>query len=453
MATDTVVYPDSWKPSESYNPSNNFTKIERVNRQTGEKTTNDYLTVQQRLCWFTSDQRALIIAGVAKTTYTIQTDIIEIDRTQGFAFSKTYIRDVLGNEVTAFGSCLRSSFPDFIEKSNTKSLGRALGQLGYNTASAQEFDEGEDAPVDAPQESTTRQKPRQTVSNNAAAAPRQQSAQAKIKPETRAATNTAPTANAGALATDRQLTSIRKLCTALNRPEPDLATLTFGVARELLTELSHAYSAQRHGAAEAETHQTQTTTTAPATPQAQTTTNQQTNTSDLLTLTMRKRIDELCEMLGESVPADIETWSRGKAGAFINDRKERVKQAEQAQATHPAASDEPSDMSLDEITAFCEPFDIPIGTVTLYREKHPDVKTNRQMLNILTNNVTEFTNIFCGAHGIRTKTRDAYMKDKSISYARLSERIKTNPLDMANELKNFQIELNAAKAQPVGSSK
>lgn len=47
------------------------------------------------------------------------------------------------------------------------------------------------------------------------------------------------------LAHERQVASIRKLCTALRRDEPDFATLTFNDARELLTELSRAYSEQR----------------------------------------------------------------------------------------------------------------------------------------------------------------------------------------------------------------
>ena len=48
-----------------------------------------------------------------------------------------------------------------------------------------------------------------------------------------------------ALATDRQVTSIRKLCAALQRPEPDLATMTFAAARDVLTQLSHDYTEAR----------------------------------------------------------------------------------------------------------------------------------------------------------------------------------------------------------------
>ena len=43
------------------------------------------------------------------------------------------------------------------------------------------------------------------------------------------------------MATDRQLEGIRKLCRALGRPEPVAGSATFAQARELLTQLSHAY--------------------------------------------------------------------------------------------------------------------------------------------------------------------------------------------------------------------
>jgi hypothetical protein len=51
--------------------------------------------------------------------------------------------------------------------------------------------------------------------------------------------------NQEAMATDRQLTSIRKLCTALNQNLPNFENMTFNQAREMLTQLSHAYSEAR----------------------------------------------------------------------------------------------------------------------------------------------------------------------------------------------------------------
>lgn len=182
----------------------------------------DYLNVQQRLQWFVRDQRALIAAGTATVPYTIQTELIEHDRQQGWAHFRTTIRDVLGNEATMYGSESARDFPDYIEKASTKSLGRALLLLGYGTAFAIEMDEGErvvDAPMDRPRQDPPAARP----------APR---------PPT-------PPSGSGSMATVRQIDSIRKLCTALGREEPDVASMTFVAARALLTELSAAYTAAR----------------------------------------------------------------------------------------------------------------------------------------------------------------------------------------------------------------
>jgi hypothetical protein len=47
------------------------------------------------------------------------------------------------------------------------------------------------------------------------------------------------------MATEKQITSIRKLCEALGKPEPEVATLTYNGARELLTQLSGEYQRSR----------------------------------------------------------------------------------------------------------------------------------------------------------------------------------------------------------------
>ncbi|MBF6589518.1 MAG: hypothetical protein IVW57_03170 [Ktedonobacterales bacterium] len=111
----------------------------------------DYLSVQDRLQWFIRDQRTLLVAGLATTTFSVETDLVEMDRQAGYAHFKTTVRDVLGNEATMYGSETARDFADFAEKASTKSLGRALLALGYGTTAAQELDEGERV-VDAPQE-------------------------------------------------------------------------------------------------------------------------------------------------------------------------------------------------------------------------------------------------------------------------------------------------------------
>lgn len=110
----------------------------------------DYLNVQNRLLWFIRDQRELIVRGLATCSYIIRTELVEVDRAQGFAHFSCYVRDVLGNETTSYGSETAKDFGDYIEKAATKAEGRALLNLGYGTAMAPEMDEGErvvDSPV------------------------------------------------------------------------------------------------------------------------------------------------------------------------------------------------------------------------------------------------------------------------------------------------------------------
>jgi hypothetical protein len=208
-----VSFPPSWRIAQDFDPAAHLVQFKG----------RDYLNVQNRLIWFIRDQRALTAMGLARTTYVLQTELVEIDRAQGWAHFKTYARDVLGNEATMYGSESAHDFPDYIEKASTKSLGRALLLLGYGTAFTGEIDEGERV-VDAP---VTSAMPR-----HASIAPA--SAPARPAPVT-----------AETLATERQLTSIRKLCAALGRPEPELATLTVAEARTLLTQLSQAYNEAR----------------------------------------------------------------------------------------------------------------------------------------------------------------------------------------------------------------
>ncbi len=228
--TRNTSFPSEWLIGQSYDPNENLIKIERYDKRTQVKTISSYLNVQNRLLWFVADQRRLIAEGLATTTYAITTELVELDRQQGWAHFKTSVRDVLGNEATMYGSEAASDFPDYIEKASTKSLGRALSLLGYGTAFAPELDEGErvvDAPLPAPARQST------PAPQPIAPAPRVLARPATTTPVTGASDTTR--------ATERQITSIRKLCAALGRTEPDLIDLTFSDARVLLTQLSQAY--------------------------------------------------------------------------------------------------------------------------------------------------------------------------------------------------------------------
>jgi hypothetical protein len=166
----------------------------------------------------------------------IQTELVELDREAGFAHFKTYVRDVLGNESTMYGSESAKDFGDFAEKASTKSLGRALLALGYGTAFAPEMDEGErvvDAPVERKRTGT-----RSTTEPAARPVP----AAAASAPAQRTAPTNAPTSEP--LATEQQLRSISKLCEALGKPEPEPG-LTLAQARELISQLSGEYQRMR----------------------------------------------------------------------------------------------------------------------------------------------------------------------------------------------------------------
>jgi hypothetical protein len=215
-------FPANWHIAADYDPNNHLMQLKG----------RDYLNVQNRLLWFIRDQRAFISGGLARVPYVIQTELVELDREAGFAHFKTYVRDVLGNESTMYGSESAKDFGDFAEKASTKSLGRALLALGYGTAFAPEMDEGErvvDAPVERKRAGTrsTIEPAARPVPTPAAAAPAQ-----------RNATSAEP------MATEQQLRSISKLCEALGRPEPEPG-LTLAQARELISQLSGEYQRMR----------------------------------------------------------------------------------------------------------------------------------------------------------------------------------------------------------------
>ena len=125
-----------------------------------------------------------------------------------------------------YGSEAAKDFADYAEKASTKSLGRALLALGYGTAFAPEMDEGErvvDSPVRRPAQASTG---RET--------------QARVLRETPATELVGEEPRA----TEKQVTSIHKLCEALGKPEP-VGDLSYAQARELLTQLSGEYQRAR----------------------------------------------------------------------------------------------------------------------------------------------------------------------------------------------------------------
>lgn len=218
--TGARTFPANWLIAQDYNPNDHLMNLKG----------KEYLDVQNRLLWFIRDQRALIAAGLATTSYVVRTECVEMDRERGWAHFKTRVRDVLGNESTMYGSEAMKDFPDYAEKASTKALGRALLALGYGAGMAPELDEGErvvDSPVARP--NTMRQRFEPARRESAAAAP---------APVAR------PASGGESAATEQQMASIRKLCATLGKPEPE-STLTYAQAKDVIVQLSGEYQRAR----------------------------------------------------------------------------------------------------------------------------------------------------------------------------------------------------------------
>lgn len=100
-----------------------------------------YLEVKWRLVWFREEH----------PDWDIETQLISHDTASNVALFRARIADAEGKpRSTGYGSESVKDFRDYIEKAETKAIGRALAVLGYGTQFAPEMEEGErivDAPV------------------------------------------------------------------------------------------------------------------------------------------------------------------------------------------------------------------------------------------------------------------------------------------------------------------
>lgn len=113
----------------------------------------EYLPVRERVAWLRSEHPD---AGITTEAWAIDS---------ANAIFRAEIKLPTGGSSTGWGSETPDDFRDYIEKAETKALGRALAGLGYGTAA---LDEG--AIVDAPV--PERQSSRQSPTPNAAQTPK-----------------------------------------------------------------------------------------------------------------------------------------------------------------------------------------------------------------------------------------------------------------------------------------
>lgn len=102
----------------------------------------DYLEVKWRLVWFRTDH----------PDGEIQTELVSLE--SGNAIFRARVAIPGGGAATGFGSETADDFRDYIEKAETKALGRALAALGYGTQFCPDFEFGAqqnrvvDSPID-----------------------------------------------------------------------------------------------------------------------------------------------------------------------------------------------------------------------------------------------------------------------------------------------------------------
>ncbi len=88
----------------------------------------DYLEVKWRLLWLRTEH----------ADATIETELIK--HGGGLALFRARVSIPGGGTATGWGSETADDFGDFIEKAETKALGRALAALGYGTQFCEDFD-------------------------------------------------------------------------------------------------------------------------------------------------------------------------------------------------------------------------------------------------------------------------------------------------------------------------
>lgn len=128
--------------TKRFNPNEHLRQFERRQKQLDGSyatVTIDYLDVKWRIVWFREEH----------PEGTINTELLS---TPGVSPAVVRATVTLANGVSAtgLGQCDEESWGDWLEKAETRSIGRALALLGYGTQFCEEFDEIiSDSPVES----------------------------------------------------------------------------------------------------------------------------------------------------------------------------------------------------------------------------------------------------------------------------------------------------------------
>ena len=137
-----------------FDPSRYLRKLRRADAE-------DYLDVRHRLLWLRSDHPDAAIV----------TEHVQIDHEVAIFKATVSIPD--GGRATGHGSEASKDFGDYIEKAETKALGRALNALGYGA----QFAGRDDRPIESAssKQSTEQHTPSSVAGDSSSAIPGDQS--------------------------------------------------------------------------------------------------------------------------------------------------------------------------------------------------------------------------------------------------------------------------------------
>jgi hypothetical protein len=110
------------QPGRSFDPRPHLRRIQARGQEA------DYLDIKWRLAWLRAE----------RPDARITTDLVTLRDT--IAIFRAVVDLPGGGSATGYGSETRMDFPDFVEKAETKAIGRALAVLGYGTQFALELD-------------------------------------------------------------------------------------------------------------------------------------------------------------------------------------------------------------------------------------------------------------------------------------------------------------------------
>ena len=145
----------------TFDPTRHLTKV----------SGRDYLEVKWRLVWLRS----------LHPEAAIETELVE--HRNSLAVFRARVTLPSGASATGWGSEGTGDFGDYLEKAETKALGRALAALGFGTQFCPDYDFGAEQQrvVDSPVDIRNARAPRAAAASNGGSQPRQEATPRQIK--------------------------------------------------------------------------------------------------------------------------------------------------------------------------------------------------------------------------------------------------------------------------------